>query len=508
MAIFLARVKTIARSRGKSSVQAAAYRAGCALRDERTGVTHNYSRKAGVLEVILTAPPGSPAYCAEPGKLWNAAEELERINGTPARELLIALPPELSQQQRSNLARAVADYLVNRYRVATMTAIHAPDRRGDQRNFHAHIMLTTREVGPGGFGKKTRALDARTTGPQEVAHIREAVARLTNEHLARAGLSVRINHRSLKQQSLDAEQAGDFATAIRFIRAPVKHEGQAATAARRRGEWSPAAEQNARIRTDNAALQKSFVSKIRSIATPIRSHVSGVAWATGHDADLLNGQAQSLQDTIRMEADMSHAYQSMLADVIRDLGSRAAPVIDYAQLQELSIEAARELVTHAKNNAKVPMLARKILRADHARSHAEGLDARRRKRYTKAMVRTADAARELRLSEDRGPRNKREWAQLRRDQQAALSWAQKNEQRAESLIQHEATYRAKARAQAARDRILALEAERRRLFPISGETARPEIVSSNRTEKPLRAPLDWIPPQASPRKNSGPRLAH
>ena len=51
-----------------------------------------------------------------------------------------------------------------------MAAVHAPNKQGDDRNHHAHVMLTTRRVERDGLGKKVRALDDRTTGPQEVHH--------------------------------------------------------------------------------------------------------------------------------------------------------------------------------------------------------------------------------------------------------------------------------------------------------------------------------------------------
>lgn len=101
MALFYVNVKTIARLKGQSSVNAAAYRAAASYLDERTGINHSYSRKAGVLEVILIAPPSAPTWCGDPQQLWNASEKAERKNGTPAREVLVALPAELSQQESS-----------------------------------------------------------------------------------------------------------------------------------------------------------------------------------------------------------------------------------------------------------------------------------------------------------------------------------------------------------------------------------------------------------------------
>ena len=56
MAIYHLSVKAISRSAGRSATAAAAYRAATRIEDERTGLVHDYSRKAGVLhrEIVRT----------------------------------------------------------------------------------------------------------------------------------------------------------------------------------------------------------------------------------------------------------------------------------------------------------------------------------------------------------------------------------------------------------------------------------------------------------------------
>jgi hypothetical protein len=89
--------------------------------------------------------------------------------------------------------------LVQRYNVAASVAIHQPSRHGDDRNYHAHILFTTREMTPEGLGNKTRVLDDRKTGPREVAKLRELAADIINEHLAAAHADIRVDHRSFKR---------------------------------------------------------------------------------------------------------------------------------------------------------------------------------------------------------------------------------------------------------------------------------------------------------------------
>src|ERR1700722_10503219 len=208
MAIFHASLKTISRSNGQSAVSAAAYRGALRLTDP-TGQTFDYRRKKGVLGVEILAPSNAPAWVNDPARIWRAAEAADiRVNSRTARELLVALPAELSDDQRAVLAREIGQMLVDRYRVAVMVAVHAPDKKGDQRNHHTHILMTTRAITPDGFGGKVRILDDKKTGPAEVEFIRGRVAEITNQHLERAGLDTRVDPRTLAVQAEAAEQRG------------------------------------------------------------------------------------------------------------------------------------------------------------------------------------------------------------------------------------------------------------------------------------------------------------
>jgi hypothetical protein len=72
-------------------------------------------------------PQSAPEEYAERRTLWNAAESAEtRKNSRVAREVILALPHELSEEQRLTLTRDMALYLVSKYGVAVDMAIHAP----------------------------------------------------------------------------------------------------------------------------------------------------------------------------------------------------------------------------------------------------------------------------------------------------------------------------------------------------------------------------------------------
>ena len=230
MAIYHLSVKTISRSAGRSATAAAAYRAGAEITDERTGEIHDYTRKGGVESAALILPDNAPEWARDRAQLWNAAEQAEkRKNSTVAREFEIALPSELSPEQREKLAHDFARELVKRHGCAADVAIHAPGKEGDNRNHHAHILLTTRRLEPDGFGEKTRELDDQKTGKVLVTEWRERFATLQNERLREAGHSVQVDHRSLEAQGIEREATrhlGPTATAIERRTGERSHKGQ------------------------------------------------------------------------------------------------------------------------------------------------------------------------------------------------------------------------------------------------------------------------------------------
>ena len=230
MAIYHLSVKTISRSAGRSATAAAAYRAGVEITDERTGEIHDYTRKGGVESAALILPDNAPEWARDRAQLWNAAEQAEkRKNSTVAREFEIALPAELSPEQREKLAHDFARELVKRHGCAADVAIHAPGKEGDNRNHHAHILLTTRRLEPDGFGEKTRELDDQKTGKVLVTEWRERFATLQNERLREAGHSVQVDHRSLEAQGIEREATrhlGPTATAIERRTGQPSHKRQ------------------------------------------------------------------------------------------------------------------------------------------------------------------------------------------------------------------------------------------------------------------------------------------
>ncbi len=204
MAIYHLSARIVSRAKGQSAVHKAAYNARTQLRDEREGRTsRDYSAEGGLLFSGIFAPKGAPDWVQDREQLWNRVEAAEkRKDAFVAREIEIALPHELTEQQREWLVKDfVREQFVRRGMVADV-AIHAPDLEGDERNYHAHILLTTRQLDGEDFAKtKTREWDTKAT----LYEWRQSWERTTNRYLERFGHEEHIDHRTLEAQGIDRE---------------------------------------------------------------------------------------------------------------------------------------------------------------------------------------------------------------------------------------------------------------------------------------------------------------
>ncbi|MGV8921612.1 MAG: MobA/MobL family protein [Pseudomonas sp.] len=277
MAIYHASVKSFSRGRQHSGTAAAAYRAGIVITDKFTGTRHDYTRRRGVLSVDMLAPEDAPTWARDPAACFNASEMAEtRKNARVARELEVSLPAELTEEQRHKLAKDLGQMLVDRYSVGVLVAVHSPDKQGDARNYHCHLLMTPRQIGNNGLGARACAeFDARGgAGPQAIRDLREAVAERINCHLEQAQQPARVDHRSLADQSTAMAAQGRMGLAAALAREPTQHEGKTATAMRRRGQVSERGSINEDIRITNRIDQEAFLSRLekegRLFPTPIR----------------------------------------------------------------------------------------------------------------------------------------------------------------------------------------------------------------------------------------------
>ena len=227
------RVNVISRGDDRTATAAAAYRACCVIECERLGVAHDYTRKHGLETAEIVLPADAPAWARDRAKLWNAAEMREtnkdaraksavKADAQVAREFFFTFPHELTAASRIAVARMVAQHLADTHGIAADLAIHAPGREGDERNWHCHILTTTRRLTAKGLGAKAREWVDKKTGPKLSKNLRAFIAQALNEALAAEGKAdlVRVEHRSFKDR-------GSGQT-------PTKHQGPAKTHALRR----------------------------------------------------------------------------------------------------------------------------------------------------------------------------------------------------------------------------------------------------------------------------------
>ncbi len=266
IAIYHCSIKIISRGKGKSAVGAAAYRSGQKLTNEYDGLTHDYTRKGGVVHTEILLPEYAPPEYADRSTLWNAVEKVEKArNSQLAREIEISLPNELSRAENIELARRfVQQNFVDKGMCADI-CIHDPDR--EQPNIHAHIMLTLRPFNENGtwgdkqrkeyildaagnkiYDKKKRIYKCRTVQTTDwndktkAEEWRAAWAEFLNAVLAEKGIADRVDHRSFERQGK--------------IEQPTIHMGVSATQMERKGIRTEKGDINRRIREQNAELHR------------------------------------------------------------------------------------------------------------------------------------------------------------------------------------------------------------------------------------------------------------
>ena len=263
IAIYHCSIKIVSRGKGKSAVAAAAYRSGEKLTNERDGLTHDYTKKGGVVHSEILLPAHAPPAFSDRSTLWNSVELSEKSNNAQlAREVEIALPVELSREEQTRLVR---EYCSSQFVSKGMIAdFNLHDTGGG--NPHAHILLTMRPLDEKGAwlpkskkeyvldensekirlpsGRyKTRKVDLVDWNNRENAEVwRRAWADLANEYLEKNNRPERIDHRSYERQGID--------------QIPTVHVGVSATQMEKKGIVTERGELNRNIKAANRILRE------------------------------------------------------------------------------------------------------------------------------------------------------------------------------------------------------------------------------------------------------------
>jgi hypothetical protein len=315
MADYHLSTKHVSRGKGRSATAAAAYRAGEKIFDHTSGETFDYTRKRGVEHAEIVLPTAAAKrdinWARDRQALWNAAEAAEnRKDARVAREYEVGIPHELTKAQRIGLVRQYANDLANRYGVAVDFALHKPHRHGDERNYHAHILATTRKVEAKGLGAKAhiewsdthRAKAGLESGADELVHLRRQWEERANEHLMAAGHDVRIDARSLKDQGIERE--------------PTKHRGPAITGILERGERSIVADRWGREANERLRLAKEMGELARENAK-VKEHILDLSHdlaAALKERELFKTKTLTLEEMRAKSRENWLAYRENLKD--------------------------------------------------------------------------------------------------------------------------------------------------------------------------------------------------
>ncbi|MSB11112.1 MobQ family relaxase [Finegoldia sp. BIOML-A1] len=269
-------VNIISRGKGKSAVASAAYISGEKIKNEWDGVTHDYTKKHGVISKEIYLPDHAPKEYKDRKTLWNSVELFEKnSNSQLARNFIISLPKELSIEENKKM---IEEYVQNNFVKEGMIvdlAIHDESREGNQ-NIHAHIMTIVRPINEDGTwgqkskkeyildekgekvlnknGKpKTRKVELTTWNDKgNVEKWRENFSDLCNEYLARNKIEKRVDHRSFERQGIK--------------QIPTIHLGASASAMERKGIRTEKGDINREIKKQNELL-KNIGNEIKKISS-------------------------------------------------------------------------------------------------------------------------------------------------------------------------------------------------------------------------------------------------
>ena len=246
MAIYHLSAKPVQRSKGRSVTSAIAYRAACVIEDKRTGLKYDYTKKKGVIHSEIIVPYGIRR--PERNELWNWAELTERRkDACTGREYEVNLPYELTDEQRIVLCQDFSKYLCQTHGIAVDFSIHKPTEKdikegADPRNYHAHIMTTTRKINDEGLTDKADIEKAGRKRKKDLEATRKAWADFANKHLQMAGFRERIDHRSFIDRGSN--------------RKPTIKMGWESTTAERNGIRTIKGDINRQIKDDNRKISK------------------------------------------------------------------------------------------------------------------------------------------------------------------------------------------------------------------------------------------------------------
>lgn len=222
-------VKVMSRSKGHNTLAAAAYRSGSKIAEnidkneikepnekQIKTMAHDYSRRHGVMSSFIQTPSSAPKWTQSRSELWNRVEKSEkRKDAQLAREVIVSLPDidiynRLNDENREKRRKEFYEKILKRYVKENFTkegmiadvALHAPTEKNNDSHYHAHIMLTMRdldETTETGLGKKIRSWN----DPKKLELWRENFAHVVNDALKAHKIDGFVDHRTNAARGLE-----------------------------------------------------------------------------------------------------------------------------------------------------------------------------------------------------------------------------------------------------------------------------------------------------------------
>lgn len=258
-------VVPLRRSSGKSAVAKAAYITREKLKDERTGLPYDFTKRGGIEAVLHAQLKDAPEWSRDIGQAWNAVEAVESRKNSQTAKMIdgLAFPHGIDAEARKRMLTDFMREQFGRKGFIWTASIHTPDKDGDERNYHAHVMWNERPLTAEGFAKtKDREATSFDTRKDALAVMRERWAALSAKQLERAGLPLeaerwRQGHLTLEKQAELARARGDIEFAEECAnREPTKHLGRAAVALERKGIHTERGDAHEAILDRNEARQE------------------------------------------------------------------------------------------------------------------------------------------------------------------------------------------------------------------------------------------------------------
>ena len=304
-------VDIVTRTGGGKVIPKAAYNARDRLRDNRYGKLEDYSKIDDLVFSKIFLPKHVPKKFSDREYLWNSVEEIEKSkNSQLARNLLFALPRELSEEDRINL---ISEFIEENFTSKGMIAdcnIHNKKASDNQEQPHAHILLTLREMDREGNWKpkcrkeyildekgekiklksgnyKSRKVNLNDWNePDKAKEWRENFSKKANEYLAKNNIDKRIDPRTFEEQGREE--------------LPQVHLGTASYQMEKKGIQAERGNQNRKIIALNTELKK-LKEEMAEISSWILSLVTMVK-------GLLKGFSKEKQEEYNLTPDLFDVY--------------------------------------------------------------------------------------------------------------------------------------------------------------------------------------------------------